>query len=280
MSEPRLPLPDALIEWSPPDAIKAIRNAELSAGNLTLRTKARFTLDSIRTTRTVPFNWQFSSGGLVGIPHLNVAWESLIGRFKLEIEREKICVEGTEDFITRNRSIILPDQAAEIVVDPPSGAIFIGMRTYKGVVAFRPPLLEGGIQVRTPDPNASDPSVTDVLVALEKDIEAVPAIDVTTLHPDVVVALLEKHAEHVRVGLRVSLALPGKVSCIALIASMMKHRNQRGELRASLAEEAGWLAKWAQSAAPSYFCPGEKAIANKLRPLYNDLTKGSPFPPQ
>jgi len=276
MNEYRLPLPDALIEWSTPDAVKAIRDAEWSAGNLTLSSTARFTLDSIRNGRTVPFNWRLSSGGIAGISHLSEAWDSLISRFKLEVERETIGLEGTEDFITRSRTTILPDQAAEIVVDPPSGAIFIGMKTYKGVIAFRPTLNESVAKAPTTDFQGARPTSTTGPITSATSIGSVQNIDVTKLHPDFVAALLEQHAEHVRTALRVSLAPPGKASAIALMASMMKHRSEQGLLRPTLAEEANWLAAWVATAAPSYFLPGVKVVKNKLAGLYRDLTQGGP----
>lgn len=281
MDETCLPLPDALVEWSRPDLIEVIRSEESKLSPGLLASTVRFTVASILEIRSTPLRWQFQMGGIVGIETLNRAWDQLLGAFRLQLERGHLRLEATETFLTSKRVAFTPDQASQIVIDPPSGAVFLDMKTYIGATVFRSdaptrvaPAEAIAERFRGRQLERQAGSSQEEVVVLEPNGE----IDIESLEPDVVARLLERHAEHVRVGLRVSLALPGKASCIALIATMMKYRNQRGELRASLAEEAGWLAKWAKTAAPSYYCPGAKGITNKLRPLYNDLTKGGPSP--
>lgn len=278
-----LSLPEALVEWSRSDLVEAIRLEESKFSQSVLASTARFTLASILDVRSTPLRWQFQIGGLVGIETLNRTWEQLLGAFRLELERGHFRLEATETFMTTKRVAFGPDQASQLVIDPPSGAVFVGMRTFTGATVFRTcaPVhvsrahaLAKPLGSLTPERGSGGNQQDDAAPMMSGEI------DVASLEPEVVAKLLEQHAEHVRVGLRVSLALPGKASCIALIASMMKHRKEQGELRESLAEEAGWLERWAKSAAPSYFCPGKKAISNKLRPLYNDLKKGGPSPSQ
>ena len=94
---------------------------------------------------------------------------------------------------------------------------------------------------------------------------------VQDLEPETVAAILELHARHVVEDLRVNLNQPGWASVIALIATKMKSRASRGELRPTLREEAAWLADWAAKVAPTYDTPSEKRVSNKLGHLYRDL---------
>ncbi|WP_431266833.1 hypothetical protein [Dankookia sp. P2] len=105
----------------------------------------------------------------------------------------------------------------------------------------------------------------------ERVLQQITPEQAATLLPDTVAALLEAHAEHVRVGLRVELAPPGKASPLALAASMMKHRAITGALRPTLTEETDCLEDWLKKSAPSYSPLGSKRMQNALGSLYRTL---------
>jgi hypothetical protein len=197
----------------------------------------------------------------IGLGDLDRAWDRLLGSFKLMVQREELVLTGVSTKTDNpGREQIPPSDAARLHIDPASGAVFVGSRTayFTGVHVLRRGFSDEHVNIDPPIP------VAQAVARLTVD-------QVAELAPDVVAALLEQHAEHVRTGLRVELAPPGKASVLAMAASMMKHRARAGQLRPTMAEEAEWLSRWAAQVAPSYASLGPKRLQNTLGSLFRDL---------
>lgn len=252
-----LPLAEALIEWSDPALVDAIRAEERKFSEEMLEGSGRYTINSIRTRLKRPDRMRTSPFMRDSTRRLDAAWAKLFDVFRLRVERAELFLTGTNtlSFRAEGPQPLPVERAAEFLFDPAGGAVFVGVDAYIGVM----------VSMHGPPAPAQEERPTVI------ETPRLRAGDVDALDPDTVAALLEAHADHVRNNLRVELLPPGKASPLALAASMMKHRASRGELRPSLAEETAWLADWLLKATPSYTPVGNKTLQNKLGSLYRDL---------
>jgi hypothetical protein len=199
---------------------------------------------------------------------LRRAWDRLFSVFRRRVEAGEILLAGVCSWALRDTAphALPAEWAAELTFDPAGGAVFRGLIVYTNVTASR---AGGGVAARAvpTEPKSAESSPVDIGATFSR-----ATLDqVALLDRSIVALLLERHAEHVRLGLRVALAQPGKASVMALVASMMKHRAARRELLPTLAEEADWLEEWARKVAPSWDTPCAKTISNKLRSLHRKL---------
>jgi hypothetical protein len=194
---------------------------------------------------------------------LKAAWETLTLDFQRKVGAEKFFLLGVE---TR------PERGTQRVPLPSVWAVDYEFDFLQDVVELG--LTKRWVSViASSDPG---PSMQSARADLDdRDVVSQLAARINMLEPGDVARLLELHAEHVRAGFGVSLLPPGKASPLALVASMMRYRADRGELRPTITEEARWLERWCSEAAPSYQVVGEKTIMNKLGGLYRDLAQKS-----
>lgn len=153
-----LPLADALIAWSDPAFIEAIRRETAKLDPDVLTRMDRYTLDSIRNERRKPQRGRILSLVPTGLSAFDRAWDRLFNHFRLTVEQGLVVLTGT-DTLTMDRSgreRIAPEQASQMTFDPAGGAIFVGIRTYTNVVVSR--RVDGpdeGDEQKKPDPTTS-----------------------------------------------------------------------------------------------------------------------------
>lgn len=198
---------------------------------------------------------------------LSSAWRGLLLDFQQRVERGQIHLRGVQTKPERRLDdSLLPGQwAAEYRFDVLAGSLQVGEYRFVNVVVLPGPADEEALAAAWP--SAASVSRTKAS-SLTRELRVE---DVAQLDPNVVAALLERHAEHVRTGLRKQLLPPGGASPMALIASMMQHRAKELTLLPTMAAEADWLSEWCGRVAPSYFSLGAKRIQNTLGALYKEL---------
>lgn len=139
-----LPLAEALIAWSDPALIEAIRTEEAKVPTKTLEAFDRYTLTSILSERRAPNQGRILSLSRTGVEALDRAWDRLFAAFRFRIESGDFGLEGTCTLPGKEggRKLLVPDLAATFKFDPAGGAVFVGFSTYLRVVASRPPLTQ------------------------------------------------------------------------------------------------------------------------------------------
>jgi hypothetical protein len=259
-----LPLAEALVAWSDPALVDAVRTRERQftpyemAGFLGARLCADAELTTPSSTR-----W------MMGPPDhtlLYAAWDALERDFRRRMTQGEFYLSGvqTEPELTIAPRPVPGAWAADCRFNYEKDVVEVHTLHFCAVQASRQP----------PDPALYSLGTGEVSTGscnAQPMGNRLTADQVVHLDPDVVVALLEQHAEHVRTGLRVNLAPPGKASVIALAATMMERRARDGLLRSTMMQEATWLAGWLAQVAPSYDAPGEKTLQNKLGGLHKEL---------
>lgn len=260
----------ALKAWCDPNALMLARETQQPFSAIALEAAGRPDLGRARQVDST-FGGYRPESQQDAVQRNERAWRALLADWRRRVEAEEIVLTGiqTMPVTQRFRSEIFGPWATEYRYNfllstlEGIGHAYIVVRAWRGGppldVALRPPNNE---TVPKPEGTSASGSLSGML-----SVE-----DVALLDPDTVAALLERHAEHVCNDLRVNLNQPGWASVIALVATKMKHRAARKELRPTVAEEAAWLAEWAAKVAPSYDTPGEKRVSNKLGRLYRDLT--------
>lgn len=153
-----LPLADALIAWSDPALIEAIRRETAKLDPDLLTRMDRYTLDSIRTERRQPQRGRILSLVPAGLAAFDLAWDRLFNRFRLMVEQGLVVLKGI-DTLSMGRlehERIPPQQASQVIFDPAGGAVFVGTRTYTNVVvSWRPDGPDEGDEQGKPDPMPS-----------------------------------------------------------------------------------------------------------------------------
>lgn len=134
-----LSLADALIAWSDPGLVDAVRHAEARVPADELLSLDRWRLDDLGSLRRPPRRFRMPCFGRPAVDTLDAAWDWLFGAFRLMVERGEVVLEGTPTiaFGPPARKRILRERAAEVVFDPPAGAVFLCLEGYVGVTAVR-----------------------------------------------------------------------------------------------------------------------------------------------
>lgn len=291
----RLPLLDAFIRWVDPKLTEGIRECEQWHTKRELLTYDKPVL-SKPNELAVPTNTRWMAGPS-DLSALSAAWRAAIRDFKRQVQDGELHLEGVEftDDLSARPQAIPGTFAAKMILDFSGSALKLGRREFLSVTASRTPSAWAPIGAPGAIPSSAatlplsistltDEQILDLLseyvrrvtessdpkiVARIKDVlqpisDRMTAEQVPDLDPEVVATLLEQHAEHVRTGLRVQLAEPGKASALALAASMLRHRARTNQLRPAMAEEAEWLSAWVTKVAPSYASLGTKRLQNAL----------------
>jgi hypothetical protein len=150
-----LPLADALIAWSDPAFIEAIRRETAKLDPDVLTRMDRYTLDSIRVERRKPQRGRILSLVPTGLSAFDRAWDRLFNHFRLKVEQGLVELQGVDTLsIGRlERERIPSARASEMTFDPAGGAVFVGIRIYTNViVSWRNDVSVWGDEPRTPEP--------------------------------------------------------------------------------------------------------------------------------
>jgi hypothetical protein len=137
-----LPLADALIAWSDPALLEAVRAAEAGHAPDELERLERDPLDRISDRRAVPRQGRVPmfGGGAEGIRALDRAWGALLDAFRGMVGRGEVFLEGEPvgpRLPLRGR---IPATAIErLEFDPRGAAVFFNGRTYADVTASKAP---------------------------------------------------------------------------------------------------------------------------------------------
>lgn len=256
-----LPLSEAVVRWSDQSLVEAVRLQERRHFASQIHTiYLRNNTFMIQLTPDDELAASTNSSWTAGAPNfagLITAWRALESDFRNRIVRGVLYLRGVQTAPIRG--------AERVPIDGIRAANFkFGLRDARlrdaeyDYVAVE--------LSRTPYPTVEAPKVqpaVDPLTWTDQQVADLP--------PAVVANLLERHAEHVRQNLGVSLLPPGKASVMALVGSMMKDRAKLGLSESSLESEASWLMDWAAKVAPSWYTPGKKIISNKLGRLWKQL---------
>jgi hypothetical protein len=265
-----LPLSDALVRWTDPALVEAVRREERRHGAYHLHEFYRLQAHRLQLAPDRELRPSPPGTGWAGPPDMGsliTAWRALERDLAGRLVRGEFHLVGVRTAPARTATprAIPGVWAADMRFDFAFDAVSVDGARYVAVRA-----------VHGPEPEGEEPAG---VAAAAPAPAAVPVAGITPeqaaeLDPATVAALLEAHAEHVRLGLRVELAPPGKASPLALAASMMVHRAKTGALCPTMAEEADWLEAWVTKVAPSYSRLGAKRMQNQLGPLYRRLRAG------
>lgn len=133
-----LPLADALIDWSDPALVDAIRAEEAKFPPGRLEELDHYTLADVRTLRRNPKGYRPMSSR-EATAALDRSWARLIAAFRHRVERGEFWLEGAQTITFGNPGPVpLPRElAAQYDIDPPAGAVKVGVMTYVGVTVQR-----------------------------------------------------------------------------------------------------------------------------------------------
>jgi hypothetical protein len=250
----------ALLRWSDPVLIEAVRQAEAPFASDSLMAHGRFDLGG-GASRTSPDDDEDDDEDDAehARRRLSAAWERLRQDFRDRIQRGEIHLQGVQTAPER-QSHPAPLNglwAAEFSFDFPAGRIVVGPThplRYAAVVASRTPFTSSDA---VPQPSEAALSITPATVA--------------SLDDETILALLEEHAARVIATEDAKLIAPGKISLMPIIRRKMLHRAEQGEICLTLADEAKALAAWIETKVMSHQVPTVGRIENVLRGEYRLL---------
>ncbi len=131
-----LPLAEAMVAWSDPALVDAIRAAEDAVPPDELRWAQRYSLADLTTQRWPPQRSRvFVHSEAIG--QLDRAWDVLFAHFRLRPELGEISLKGVLAAQSSEGALdlLLPGLAASDAFDPAAGAVFVGPHTYLRVQA-------------------------------------------------------------------------------------------------------------------------------------------------
>ncbi len=131
-----LPLAEAMVAWSDPALVDAIRTAENAVPQDELRRAQRYSLADLATQRWPPQRSRvFVNSEAIG--QLDRAWDVLFAHFRLRLELEEISLQGVLSAQSNEGALdlLMPGMAASFAFDPAAGAVFVGPHTYLRVQA-------------------------------------------------------------------------------------------------------------------------------------------------
>ncbi len=99
--------------------------------------------------------------------------------------------------------------------------------------------------------------------------------NVATLSDDLILRLLEEHADRVLRSPDAQLIEPGRISLLPIIKRKLLMRAEQGETRETWKAEAQWLASWIESKVRSHHVPVASTIERSLRGYYSPPNRRS-----
>jgi hypothetical protein len=148
--------------------------------------------------------------------------------------------------------VLLPGHlATDFVFDFDKNVVEHGDHRYLAVLVSQRPLAQPAARGRT----GAMPTVAPISDMSDKDL----------------FELLEEHARRVVEEDAEPLISPSRISYAPILRRKMRFRAGRGELHATLAAEARYLAGWIGEKVPSHQTPTAPSLENALRTTYNEL---------
>jgi hypothetical protein len=271
MPRRELSLRPALEQWCDPVLVERVRSEERKLSEYELNQTSRVQLTPL-TERTQPTSrsWMLDTD----LTNWLAAWHALENDLRQRIGAVQFYITGVQakpQRLTR-REPLQAAWAADMKFDFAVGAITVDEYRYTAVTcSLDPPLAEPVAEFMPAAKPIAEAASIDL--PIQDSVTALTDEQVAMLDAETVARLLERHAEQVIKSLTLNLLPPGKASPMALVATKMKNRAERGELLPALAKEADWLSAWATKVAPAYQIPKAKTIINKLRSLYQELRR-------
>ena len=186
---------------------------------------------------------------------LNDAWSMLDRDFKMRIERGDISITGVpiEQGKSGARTPIDGAIVSTIEFEYMTGRTILNGRTFVALRVFEGHVAED--ETRAPPPGQWRLRVQDV----------------AALDDDVILALLEEHADRCIASKDPHFIAQSKVSFMPLIVRKMEARHKDGQLAQTLMGEARALEQWIAAAARSYQTPKAASIKNHIQTRYAAL---------
>jgi hypothetical protein len=250
-----IPLRAALLRWSDPVLIEAVRQAEAPFASDRLMAHGCFDLGG-GASRTSSDDDEDDDEHVWR--KLNAAWERLRQDFRDRIQRGEIHLQGVQTAPER-QSHPAPLNglwAAEFSFDFPAGRIAVGgihTLRYTAVVASRRPFTSSDA---VPQPSEAAPSITPETVA--------------SLDDETILALVEEYARRVIASPDVKL-MPVKISFLPIVSGKMRHRAEHDELLPTLKAESVALEDWIASKVVLHQVPTAATIRKVLSGEYRQL---------
>jgi hypothetical protein len=271
-----LPLAEALIEWSDPALVEAVRAEERNLDPTKLRRHGRFTLVSIRTELRAPQRRLLLSDPYSGLEDLDRVWEGLIGAFKMQVQRRAMVLTGA--YIKTEgspRQVIPADLAARMDIDPASGAVFVGASGsfYTAVTAWR-----GDVAPTNIDAAMTTADFSDGVPMVHAGTIPITQTSVRELSDDEILALLDEHIRRVLESPGPKMMARVKDVLQPIIVRRLEARCRQGLMHDSLVAEAGELRSWISQVAQWHPLPALKTVQNNIRNTYRQLKAGSKPP--
>jgi hypothetical protein len=246
----------ALVRWSDPILVEAVRQAEAPFASDRLMVHGRFDLGGGASDMSAGESEDDTEDDR---RKLDAAWERLHQGFRDKIERGEIHLQGVQTAPER-QSHPAPLNglwAAEFSFDFTAGRIVVGPThplRYVSVIASRTPFTSDDT---VHQPSETAPSITPATVA--------------ALDDETILALLEEHARRVITGPDTRLIAPGKISLMPIVRGKMRHRAEQGELLPTLKAESIALEGWIASKLDLHQVPTAATIRKVLNGEYAQL---------
>ena len=154
-------LAHALINWTEPTLIEAIRAETAKVDPAELDRTGRYTLESIFSERRKPQRGRTLYLAKNPFAALDRAWDRLFNHVRLLIEQGIIVLKGFDNlalsFTGPVAEWIPPTSASELDFDPAAGAVFLNIHTYTTVSAYRRPGSVQSVDVAATGPSDARP---------------------------------------------------------------------------------------------------------------------------
>jgi len=256
-----LPLAEAMIQWTDPALVQAVRAEEqrftaYELGYVVHRPKLSALHQLAKPNRD---RWMI---GQPDFTRLIQAWRDLERDFRARTVRGAFYLEGVQiaPEPTTRRQVIPSPWIAECDFDLLAGAVVFGSRKFAAVKVW--PGSEPA------DDQAAAESTTPVQGTSTPTIPEITAQTVRQLTDEEILLLLEEHARRVIEGPNAKLIAPGKISLMPIVAGKMRRRAEQGELLPKISEESLWLAKWIASKVALHQVPTAGTIGKVLAAEY------------
>jgi hypothetical protein len=257
-ADQELPLAEALVRWTDPASIAALRAEEQRHLPYHVHEYYRLLERRLQLSRDSELRQPAPKAGWGAVPDmggLTSARRALERDLQIRIERGEFHLRGVRTMPTRETvpSSLQSAWAADFQFDFHAGRVSVGVDTYVAVAAVK------GLAPALP---------TGETMAAGRAIPPITEDNVRELADDEVLLLLEDHARRVVENHEAPLIQPSKVSFGPIILRKMRLRAERGELLGTLTAETQMLAAWIQGKSPSHLTPTAAALENSLRTEY------------
>jgi hypothetical protein len=256
----RLKLREAVIAWCDQDLISAIRAEE---GPSTVQNLARMKWPCLSWVE-FPRQPSHEQGGMDFVT-LDGLWHLLTADFIRRMEDGEFYLTGVQQApeLMTSEQPIPGVWASACQFDFKSSVITVNGMRFGSVTASRTtPAPTPRLGPEQGVPNTAPPSI-------------VTAEMVSSLSDEVILELLEQHADRVLRSPDAQLIEPGRISLLPIIKRKLLMRAEQGDTRETWKAEAQWLASWIESKVRSHHVPVASTIERSLRGYYSPPNRRS-----